>query len=125
MSLTGPSRTKFVTELTSFERVLLVSSTAWPRWISGQVLSCHSVVSSSRTVRPCNLLGGRWFGHWRTTWSTVVLFSCATLTGRRGGHTAFVQAGAETSDPGVEAVEPDPDSSWEGHSGGVDGGVRN
>jgi len=25
------------------------------------------------------------------------LFFCATLTGRRGGHTPFVQAGAETS----------------------------
>jgi len=40
---------------------------------------------------------------------------CATLTGRRGGHTSFVQAGAETSDTGAEAVEPDPVSSWEGH----------
>jgi len=26
------------------------------------------------------------------------LFFCATLTGRRGGHTSFVQVGAETSD---------------------------
>ena len=41
---------------------------------------------------------------------------CATLTGRRGGHTPFVQAGAETSDTGAEAVKPDPGSSWEGHS---------
>jgi len=46
------------------------------------------------------------------------LFFCATLTGRRGGHTPSVQAGAETSDTGAEAVEPDPGSSWEGHSGG-------
>jgi len=44
---------------------------------------------------------------------------CATLTGRRGGHTPLVQAGAETSDTGAEAVEPDPGSSWEGHSGRV------
>ena len=36
-----------------------------------QVLSSHSIVSSSRTVRPCSLWGGRWIGHWRTTWSTV------------------------------------------------------
>jgi len=42
---------------------------------------------------------------------------CTTLTGRSGGHTPFVQAGAETSDTGAEAVEPDPGSSWEGHSG--------
>jgi len=44
------------------------------------------------------------------------LFFCATLTGRREGHTPFVQAGAETCDTGAEAVEPDPGSSWEGHS---------
>ena len=44
---------------------------------------------------------------------------CATLTGRRGGHTPFVQAGAETPDTGAEVVEPDTSSSWEGHSRGV------
>jgi len=32
------------------------------------------------------------------------LFFCATLTGRRVGHTPFVQAGAETSDTGAEGV---------------------
>ena len=47
------------------------------------------------------------------------LFFCATLTGHRGGHTPFVQTGAETSDTGVEAVKPDPGFSWEGHSGVV------
>jgi len=47
------------------------------------------------------------------------LFFCATLTGRRGGHTPFVQAGAETSDTGAEAIEPDPGSSCEGHSRGM------
>ena len=35
------------------------------------MLSSHSIVSSSRTVRPCSPWGGRWIGHWRTTWSTV------------------------------------------------------
>jgi len=45
-------------------------------------------------------------------------FFCANLTGRRGGYTPFVQAGAETSDTGAEAVKPNPGSSWEGHSGG-------
>jgi len=29
------------------------------------------------------------------------LFFCATLTGRRGDHNTFVQAGAEKSDTGV------------------------
>jgi len=47
------------------------------------------------------------------------LFFCTTLTGRRGGHTSFVQAGAETSATGAETVNPDPGSSWEGHSGCV------
>ena len=35
------------------------------------MLSSHSVVSSSRTVRPCSPQGGQWIGHWRRTWSTV------------------------------------------------------
>jgi len=34
------------------------------------MLSSHSIVSSSRTVRSCSPWGGRWIGHWRTTWST-------------------------------------------------------
>jgi len=52
-----------------------------------------------------------------------VLFFCATLTGSRGGHTPFVQAGAEMFDTGAEAVKPDPGFSWEGRSGGVSAGV--
>jgi len=51
------------------------------------------------------------------------LFFCTTLTGRRGGHTQFVQAGAEASENGAEAIEPDPGCSWEGHSEGVGAGV--
>ena len=43
------------------------------------------------------------------------LFFCATLTGRRVGHTPLVQAAAETSDTGAEVVKPDPGSSWEGY----------
>jgi len=35
-------------------------------------------------------------------------FLCATLTGRRGSHTPYVQARAETSDTGAEVVKPDP-----------------
>jgi len=34
-----------------------------------------------------------------------------------------VQTGAETSDIGAEAVKPDPGSSWEAHSRGLDSGV--
>jgi len=47
------------------------------------------------------------------------LFFCTTLTGRRGGRTPFMQAGAEMPDPAAEAVKPDPGSSWEGRSEGV------
>ena len=53
------------------------------------------------------------------------LFFCTALTGRRGGHNPFVQTGAETPDTGAEALEPDPGSFWEGHSGGVCTGVWN
>jgi len=51
------------------------------------------------------------------------LFFCATFTGRRRGHTPFVQAGAQTSDTGAEAVKPDPRCSWEGHTRRVGAGV--
>jgi len=37
----------------------------------GQVLKSHSVVSSSKTVKPWAPLGGRWIGQWRKTWSAV------------------------------------------------------
>jgi len=53
----------------SFE--LVGETTAWPHKISGQVLSSHSIISSSRTVSPCSPWGGRWIGHLRTRWSTV------------------------------------------------------
>ena len=75
-------------------------------------MSSHAVVSSSRTVRPCSPWGGRWIWHWRTTWSTV----CSS--GRRGGHTPFVQAGAEIHDTGADSVKPESSCSWEGHSVG-------
>jgi len=52
------------------------------------------------------------------------LFFCTTLTGHRGGHTPFVQAGVETSNTGAEAVKPDPGSLWEGHSTGIGAGVE-
>jgi len=69
LSSTKKSVLASINNSSSFEQVLL--STAWPRWISGQVLSSHSVVSSSRTVRPCGPWGGRWICHWRTKWPTV------------------------------------------------------
>jgi len=56
---------------------------------------------------------------WTVEDDMVDVFFRATLTGRRGGPTPFVQAGAETSNTGAEAVEPDPGSSGDGHSRGV------
>ena len=47
------------------------------------------------------------------------LFFCATLTGRRRGHSPFVQTGAETSDTSAVVVKPDPGSSWECRSVGM------
>jgi len=44
------------------------------------------------------------------------LIFCTTLTSSRSSHTPFVQAGAETSDTGEEAVETDPCFSGQGHS---------
>jgi len=45
--------------------------------------------------------------HWTLEENMVdCLFFCATLTGRREGDNPFVQAGAETSDTGAEAVKP-------------------
>ena len=68
----------------SFARVF--QTTVWPHEILGQVLSSHSIVSSSRTVRPCTQWRGRWIGYWRTTWSNMIgLFFCATLISCRGG----------------------------------------
>jgi len=52
------------------------------------------------------------------------LFFCATLTGRKGGHTPFLRAGAETPDAGAEAVKSDPGSSREGRSWGMGAGVE-
>ena len=69
---------------------------------------CHRPEPSGRTV--CGEVDGLDIG--RHVWRFVLLR-------HRGGHTPFVKAGAETSDTGVEAVKPDPGSSWEGHCKGV------
>jgi len=51
------------------------------------------------------------------------LFFCATLAGRRRDHIPFVQAGAETSEIGAEAVKSDPGCPWEDHLSRVGAGV--
>ena len=56
----------------SFEQVLQSTAPLLGRCRSrGRCLSSYSIVSLSRTVRPCSPWGPRWIGHWRKTWSTV------------------------------------------------------
>jgi len=65
------------------------------------IQNCQAVQSIGRSMDwtlENNMVGGAFF--------------CATLAGRIGGHTPFVQAGAETSDTCAEAVKPDPRFSW-------------
>jgi len=78
--------------LPSFERVVIVHSTAWPQ-ISGQVLSSHSIISSSRTVGPCSPCGARWIGHWRTTWSTVCSSAQHSQAAEDAMHHCTLEAG--------------------------------
>jgi len=52
------------------------------------------------------------------------LFFCATLTSCRRGHTPFVQAGAETSETGAEAVKLNPVCSRRGHPRSVGADVE-
>ena len=46
----------------------------------------------------CNTPKQKANGHYYLYNMVNSLFFCATLTGRRGGHTLFFQAGAETPD---------------------------
>jgi len=41
-----------------------------------------------------------------------------------GGHTPFVQAGAEASNTSTEANKTDPGCSWEGHSRRVSASIE-
>ena len=48
-------------------------------------------------------------------WPSALACKRSLCTGRRGGHTPFVQAGAEASDTDAQAVKQDS-CSWEGHT---------
>ena len=116
------TRDGLILHLLSFERVLPLTTSSPPRYRD----RCWAAIRLSHRPDPSGrVVGGGSMD--RTVEDNMVdgLFFCATLTGRRGGHTPFVQAGAETSDTGAEAVELDPGSSWEGHSGCVCTGVWN
>ena len=105
--------------LLSFERVLLLSTASPPRYRG----RCWAAIRLSYRPEPSGgvvrgevdgLDSGGWHGRRFVLRQT-----------HRGGHNPFVQAGAETSDTGAEAVELEPGSSWEGHSGCVCTGVWN
>jgi len=53
------------------------------------IIRRQSIVSSSRTVRPCTPWGGRWIGEWRTTWSTVCTYTPHSQATERD-HTPFI-----------------------------------
>ena len=79
-------------------------------------MSSQSIVSSSRTVRSCTPWGVNGLDIGGQHGGRFVLLHHST--GHRGGHTSFVQTGAEASDTGAEAVKPNPRCSWQGHSEG-------
>jgi len=99
----------------------LLLFTARPHIHLGQVLSSHSIVSSSRNVRPCASRGDRWIGHWRTTWSTI----CSSTPHSQApeGPNANCVSEAETSDTGAGTVKPNQRGSRKGHSGRVGAGI--
>jgi len=66
----------------------MLQSTAGMHYISTQVLSSQSIVSSSRSARLCSPWGGRRIGHWRTTWSTV----CSSAPHSQAVREAMVSA---------------------------------
>jgi len=71
------------------------------------MLSSHSIVSSSRTVKPCSTWEGQWTGRWRTTWLTVCSFSYSQAS-EVAIPQFLVQTGVETSDTSVEVVKLNP-----------------
>ena len=98
--------TFFSVGLLLFERVLLLSIASPPRSrgrCSAAIRLSHRPEPSGRVV-----CGGAM--DWAVEDDMVDCLFRAILTGRRGDHTPFLQAGAETSDTGAEAVEPDPGS---------------
>ena len=61
----------------------------------------------------------------RCIWKVIAELHYNNRYGVIHAYAPFVQAGAETSDTGAEAVEPYPGFSWDGHSGRVGTGVWN
>jgi len=104
----------------SFERVVTIQCLAALDLGAGVEHSFYCLI-----VQNCQAVQSVWRSMDWTLKDNMVhgLLFCSTLTGRSGGHTLFVQAGAEMSDTGAEAVKPDPGSSWEGHSRRVVAGV--
>jgi len=89
---------------------MVLLTTAWPHYLLADVeqpFDCLIV----QNIQAIQAMGRS--SDW--TFENIMvdgLFFCATLTGRRGGHTLFVQVGEETSNTGAEADKPDTGSSW-------------
>ena len=67
---TSAGKGRYMSLLLSFERVLLLSTASPPRYQGrcwAAIRLSHRPERSGSVVRG----GGRWIGHWRTTWSTV------------------------------------------------------
>ena len=91
----------------------LFVTTTWPLYISEQVLSNHSIDSSSRTVRPYSPWRGALIGHWRTIWSTVCSSAPhSQITKEAIPH--LYKKGRKCLTP-VRGVKPEPRYCWEGH----------
>ena len=70
---------------------------------------CWAAIQLSHHLEPSAVqsMGRSMDWTWEDNMVDCLIF-CATRTDRRGGHTPFVRAAAETSDPGAEVVKPDP-----------------
>ena len=91
----------------------LFLSNAWPHYISGQMLSSYSVVSTSKTVRLCTPWGGRWIGHCRTTWSVV----CPSAPHAQATEVTIPHLHKQERKCSTPVRKrSDPGCSWKGHT---------
>ena len=77
------------------------------------MLSRQSIVSSTRTVRPCAPRRGWWIGHWKTTLSKFIFSSPPHSHAAEGVIPVCVSRSV------AEGVKSVPSSFWKGHSGKV------
>ena len=81
------------------------------------MLRSHSIVSSSRSVRACSPWGGRWIGHWWTTWFVLLRRTHKSQKGPHPCPICLSRSGNVRSRFGDGWAGPR--CSWQGHSRGV------